>query len=205
MRRRARFTVAVVVAALVVVGAVVLALRRGREEQVSLPTATPVAGSWYEIYFTTPLRTGTPPAGSPGRLDEKLVALIDGAGRSVDIAVYDFGLENVADALIRAKRRGVAVRIVTDTDNLENPPLKRVRAEGIPVVDDQRRAIMHHKFAVIDGETVMTGAWNFAERDTYRHNNNSVVFRSPELARDLTNEFEKMFVARRFGPTKPKD
>jgi len=205
MSRRTLFTVAVVVAALVVVGAVVLALRRGREEQVSVPTATPVAGSWYEIYFTTPQRTGTPPSGSPGRLDEKLVALIDGAQRSVEIAVYDFGLENVADALIRAKRRGVAVRIVTDTDNLENPPLKRVRAEGIPVVDDQRRAIMHHKFAVIDGETVMTGAWNFAERDTYRHNNNSVVFRSPELARDLTNEFEKMFAARRFGPTKPQD
>jgi phosphatidylserine/phosphatidylglycerophosphate/cardiolipin synthase-like enzyme len=72
-------------------------------------------------------------------------------------------------------------------------------------VDDQRSALMHHKFVVIDDTTVITGAWNFAERDTFRHNNNTVIFNSPRLARNFTNEFEKMFVARRFGPTKPKD
>src|SRR5207244_1512005 len=35
--------------------------------------------------------------------------------------------------------------------------------------------------------------------------NNTVVFRSPELAHNFTNEFEKMFTAHKFGPTKPKD
>jgi phosphatidylserine/phosphatidylglycerophosphate/cardiolipin synthase-like enzyme len=205
MNRRSLYILVAAVVLLLLAAAVVVLVRRGREEQVQAPPSLPTAGPWWEVAFTTPQRTGTPPSGSPGRLDERLVALIDGAQRSVDIAIYDFGLENVADAAIRAKNRGVAVRIVTDTDNLDNRPIERVRDAGIAVVDDQRRAIMHHKFAVIDGETLLTGAWNFAERDTFRHNNNTAVFRSPELARNFSNEFEKMFTLRRFGPTKPKD
>ena len=196
-------TLLVLIAAAVAVGVLLRPPEAEEQEQVVAPT--PVPGAWYEVLFTTPQRTGTPPAGSAGRLDERLVRLIDGAQRSVDVAAYDFGLDAVAEALVRAKSRGVAVRVATDTDNLDEDAMKKVRDAGIPVIDDQRRAIMHHKFAVIDGQTVVTGAWNFAERDTFRHNNNTVIFQSPELARNFTNEFEKMFSARRFGPTKAKD
>jgi phosphatidylserine/phosphatidylglycerophosphate/cardiolipin synthase-like enzyme len=202
-RRRLLLAAIVILAVLVVALAVVLLSRREREPRVSAPT--PAVGGWYEVLFTAPQRTGTPPSGSAGRLDERLIGLIDGAQRSVDIAVYDFGLESVAEALVRAKERGVAVRVVTDTDNLDAAAIKRLQSAGIPVVGDQRRGLMHHKFAVIDGETVLTGAWNFAERDSFRHNNNTAIFRSPELARNFSNEFEKMFAARRFGPTKPAD
>ncbi|MGH2599086.1 MAG: phospholipase D-like domain-containing protein [Dehalococcoidia bacterium] len=182
---------------------VVVRCGRGEEGQATAPPPSQV--EWYDVLFTTPQRTGMPPSGSSGRLDERLVKLIDGAQRSVDIGAYDFGLENVADALIRAKERGVDVRAVTDTDNLVEPAIQRVIAAGIPVVDDQRSALMHHKFAVIDGRTLMTGAWNFAEGDTFKHNNNSVIFEWPALAQNFTNEFEKMFTGRQFGPRKPKD
>jgi phosphatidylserine/phosphatidylglycerophosphate/cardiolipin synthase-like enzyme len=100
--------------------------------------------------------------------------------------------------------------MVTDTDTLEHRSaevqraLKTVQDAGIPVVDDQRRPIMHHKFAVFDGAAVLTGSWNFTVGDTYRLNNNAVVIRSRELADNYTAEFEKMFTQRRFGPTKPK-
>lgn len=200
--RRATILLFAVLAVLFIGAALVgIMLRNRTRDQASIPTASPAG--WYEVLFTTPQRTGTPPAGSRGRLDERLVRLIDGAQQTVDIAAYDFGLENVADALIRARERGIAVRVVTDTDNLENRPVQLVIEAGIPVIGDQRRALMHHKFAVIDGRTVITGAWNFAERDTYRHNNNAVLFDSVALARNFTSEFEKMFDDRTFGPTKP--
>lgn len=204
MSRRNTILLIVLMAVLFIGAALAGTLLRNRttEEQVSVPTPSPTG--WYEVLFTTPQRTGTPPSGSSGRLDERLVQIIDGAQQSIDIASYDFGLDNVADAVIRARKRGVDVRMVTDTDNLENKPLQRVIEAGVPVVDDKRRALMHHKFAVIDGRTLVTGAWNFAERDTYRHNNNTVIFDSPALARNFTSEFEKMFTGRTFGPTKPK-
>jgi phosphatidylserine/phosphatidylglycerophosphate/cardiolipin synthase-like enzyme len=62
---------------------------------------------------------------------------------------------------------------------------------------------MHHKFAVVDGEWVQTGSSNYTDREVYRNNNNAIVAQSRQLAGNYTAEFEKMFAARQFGPTKP--
>lgn len=205
VRRRPWLGVLLAVLLIAVAIVVLVVILKGREADQPTSQAPPLpGGGWYEAMFTTPQRTGTPAAGSPGRLDQRLVQLLNGAERSIEVAAYDFGLDNVADALIAARKRGVTVRVVSDSDNRENPALKKLTAAGIPVVLDERRALMHHKFAVIDGRTVMTGSWNFAERDTFRHDNNSVVWNSPELAQNFTTEFNKMFDTRRFGPTKPK-
>jgi Phosphatidylserine/phosphatidylglycerophosphate/cardiolipin synthases and related enzymes len=43
-----------------------------------------------------------------------IVSLIDSARRSVLVAVYSFTSDQIADALIRAHRRGVEVRVVIE-------------------------------------------------------------------------------------------
>ncbi len=195
--------------ALVLVAAVV-AVALIRRHPSAPPAAVPPT-TRFEVLFTTPGEAGaarasraTPPSGSPGRLDERLVAAIDATRRTLDMAIYDLELENVAAALVRARQRGVRVRLVTEADNAGNAAVRRVRAAGIPVVTDDGPAFMHHKFAVFDGETVLTGSWNFAPRDTFQHDNNTAFIRSPELAAAFTEEFETMFVQRRFGAAKPK-
>jgi len=166
------------------------------------------AASWYEVYFTTP-RYPDRPEDHHGSLDERLVAFIDTATKTIDLADYDFDLENVANALARAAQRGVRVRMVTDTDTLTNKDAAVQKAFGIvkqakiPIVDDQRAPIMHNKFLVVDNAAVWTGSWNFTVGDTYRLNNNAIKIMSPELAQNYTAEFEKMFVERKFGPNKP--
>jgi phosphatidylserine/phosphatidylglycerophosphate/cardiolipin synthase-like enzyme len=103
------------------------------------------------------------------------------------------------------------VRMVIDSDTLNNTrdqniqrALGKLKAAGIPIVGDNRQPIMHDKFVVRDGEAVWTGSWNFTIGDTYRLNNNAVVFRSRELAENYAAEFRKMFEAKQFGPNKPK-
>ncbi len=171
---------------------------------------TPQASDWYQLYFTEP---GSPdrPASGRGGIDERFVEYVDGATRSLDVAVYDFDLENVARALARARARGVAVRMVLDSDTIANTRDEDIqRAIGIldqgavPFVGDERTGIMHHKFAVRDGEEVWTGSWNMTVGDTYRLNNNAARLRSSELAAHYTVEFDEMFVQRRFGPSKPR-
>jgi phosphatidylserine/phosphatidylglycerophosphate/cardiolipin synthase-like enzyme len=200
----------VVVLALIAVGVFfVWPLVRSRN-QTTLPPAPNASGDWYEIVFTTPTYPDRV-ANHKGGIDEKLVALIDGTRRTLDVADYDFDLPNVAQAMARAKSRGVAVRMVTDTDTLQNKDagvqaaFKTLRDAGISIVDDQRRPIMHHKFAVSDGAVVLTGSWNFTVGDTYRLNNNAVILRNAEIAANFSTEFEKMFGKRQFGPTKAKD
>lgn len=167
--------------------------------------ASPVASGPYEIYFTQPVYPDRA-ENRHGGIDERFVAFVNSATRTLDVAVYDFDLENVAQAMAAAQARGVAVRMVTDSDTINNArdaaiqkALGIVRGAGITIVGDERSAIMHHKFAVRDGEEIWTGSWNFTTGDTYRLNNNAVRMRSPELARTFTAEFEQMFAQRRFG------
>jgi hypothetical protein len=98
------------------------------------------------------------------------------------MAIYDLDLDNVTEAMIDASKRGVRVRVVTDTDNLKNEPIAKLKEAKIPIIDDKRSAIMHHKFAVVDGEAVWMGSWNFTVYDSYRYNNNGALWRNRPLA-----------------------
>jgi phosphatidylserine/phosphatidylglycerophosphate/cardiolipin synthase-like enzyme len=154
------------------------------------------------VFFTDPAYPDDP-ADHHGGLDEALAADIDRAQAAVDVAVYDFDLESVADALVAAYRRGVRVRLVTDSDNAEELGVRQLRSAGVPVVEDGRDAIMHDKFVVIDGRVVWTGSWNLTESGTYRNNNHVARIASDELAENYTAEFQEMFVEREFGPDSP--
>ena len=112
---------------------------------------------WYQVYFTVP-RYPDKDEYHTGGLDERLAAAIERAENSVEVAAYDFDLTSVANALIAAKKRRVRVRVVTDTDNIDERAVRNMKKAGIPVVDDNRGAIMHNKFAIIDGSTVWTGS-----------------------------------------------
>jgi len=172
------------------------------------PVVTPVGGLqpalWYRVYFTAPVYPDKE-SDHHGGIDERLVELIRGAQRSIDIAAYELDLENVADALLAAKVRGVAVRIVIDTDNLAENAVQRLKQGGVPVVDDKREAIMHDKFVIIDGHTVLTGSWNLTANCTYRNNNNAIVIESEALARNYEAEFTEMFEKHQFGPGSPRN
>lgn len=139
--------------------------------------------------------------------DKGLFRLINGATDSIDGAFYDIEDLDVAAALIKAKARGVRVRLVTDTDNIveKSDPTKpreavvRLKKAGITVVDDRRSAIMHHKFMVVDDKTVWMGSTNLTPTSLYRHNNNAIILRSPELATAFNEEFHRLFDLKQFG------
>ncbi len=196
------------VALLVAVIAIAVIVPRlgGTEASRAVPDA---AGTWYDIAFTVP---GGPDACKPKCLDTRLVQFIDATTSTLDVAAYDFDLASVADAMARAAARKVRVRMVTDSDTVANvkdaqiqSALRTVRNAGIPIVEDNRRPIMHDKFAVADGARVLTGSWNFTEGDTYRLDNHQVIMRDARVAANFTHEFEEMFTRKKFGPNKAKD
>lgn len=101
-------------------------------------------------------------------------------------------------------------------------PLLQLRLAGIKVINDtaggtKGSALMHHKFAIIDGENVLTTSANFSHSDFFgdfalpdsRGNPNSmIIFHGVnELAQAFEQEFEilwgKKGVAPRFSTKKP--
>lgn len=167
------------------------------------PDAQETPSGWYRIYFTDPF---DPAAGKyRGGPDEALAAAIRGARLSVDVAVYDLNLWSLRDALIDAHRRGLKVRVVTESDNLDEPEIQELDEAGIPVLGDRREGLMHHKFAVIDQLEVWSGSMNYTTTDAYLNDNNLVRLRSSRLAEDYTVEFEEMFVDDRFGSSSQRN
>jgi phosphatidylserine/phosphatidylglycerophosphate/cardiolipin synthase-like enzyme len=117
----------------------------------------------------------------------------------VDVAAYDLDLETVADALIAAQRRGVQVRFVTESNNVGDDALAKLREAGIYVFQDQSdKGLMHHKFITLDDQWLWTGSWNLTESGTYRNNNTAVLIASPALAENYTTELNEM-IAGHFG------
>jgi phosphatidylserine/phosphatidylglycerophosphate/cardiolipin synthase-like enzyme len=154
-------------------------------------------GSWYELYFTDPANPAS--AQMSGGIEAPLVAAIDGARLSVHAAMYSLTLRDVRDALLRAHRRGIDVKVVMESDNLDADDPQRLKEGGIPLLGDRRQGLMHNKFIVIDGAEVWTGSMNFTSSGAYLDNNVMMRLRSQEVADDYEAEFNEMFVDDHFG------
>jgi len=156
------------------------------------------AGPFYEVYFTDPFnRAAQMQEGGP---DIPLVAAMDKARLSLDMAVYSLSLKSIRDALTRAQRRGVQVRVVMESDNMDRDIPNSLVADGIQIIGDRREGLMHDKFVIIDRAEVWTGSMNLTTSGTYDDNNNLIRVRSTKIAENYTTEFEEMYVRDLFGP-----
>lgn len=134
--------------------------------------------------------------------------LVNTATYSIDGAFYDIQDPDMVSAFIKAKKRGVNVRLITDdanTKDREDPTKVRqtildLRNAGISVIDDKRQKLMHHKFMIVDNRTVWTGSMNLTTSSMYHHNNNSMMIKSNSLAQNFNAEFRRMYDKNMFGP-----
>ena len=152
---------------------------------------------WISVYFTVPQGSGS--QSLRGGPDEALAQAIHDARLAVDLAVYDLDLWSLRDALLAAQERGVALRVVAESDNLDAPELQALLDGGIPVIGDRREGLMHNKFIIIDRAEVWMGSMNFTVNGAYRNDNNLLRLRSPELVQNYLVEFEEMFLSDSFG------
>lgn len=176
---------------------VVVDVNSSKLTKVELPAGYGVKGAWFELYFTDPAspiavqKTGGP--------DGPLAEAIDAAKLSVDVAAYSLSLNSIRDALLRAHDRGVQVRMVMESDNLDRSDPQRLKDAGIPILGDRHQGLMHDKFIVIDHSEVWMGSMNFTDSGTYEDNNDMMRIRSIKMAENYTKEFEEMFIDDKFG------
>lgn len=161
-------------------------------------TATNLPADWLNISFTDP--NGPHAHDYEGGPDQALAAAIDQARLAVDVAAYSFNLWSIRDALIHAFQRGVNVRMVMESDNMDTEEVQQMQDAGISIVGDQREGLMHDKFVVIDRSQIWTGSLNYTVGGAYKDNNNLIEIRSNQLADIYTHEFEQMYSHRLFGP-----
>lgn len=139
--------------------------------------------------------------GESVNIDDALISEINNATSTIDGAFYEIRYQPFVDALIQAKNRGVSIRIMTDSDYITNSYTQQLVDAGIPVKGDNRSAIMHDKYAIIDGKDVWMGSTNATDTGNFNNYNNSILWSSSALASIYKNDFEEMFVYNEFTKT----
>lgn len=116
---------------------------------------------------------------------------IDRAQRTIDICVFTITDDRIVERIGRAHGRGVKIRIITDDDKSldKGSDIERMRQGGLDIRTDVSPFHMHHKFAIFDRDTVLTGSYNWT-RSAATHNQENVV-RSTDRA--LVGTFAKAF------------
>lgn len=187
---------------------------------------------------------------SGDNLEQIVIDTINTARSTVDIAVQEFRLPDIARALVERDRAGVKVRVILEntysrpfselssseinqldgrerdryrefftlvdrdkngrlspSEIEERDALIILRRAGIPIIDDtadgsKGSGLMHHKFAIVDGSTVIVSSANFTTSDfhgdfsrpkTRGNANNLVEITNPAIARLFQAEFNLMW------------
>jgi phosphatidylserine/phosphatidylglycerophosphate/cardiolipin synthase-like enzyme len=151
------------------------------------------------VYFTQP---GQPP--HDGDIAHAVVKYVDATQQTLDVCCFELNNQIITDALVRAVKRGVKVRFVTETDYLGDSGVTALRNVGVVAVDDQRSPLMHNKFMVFDRKAVWTGSMNFTENCAYHNDNNGVYIEDAKLAENYTTKMNWMHEQHKFGAAPSK-
>jgi phosphatidylserine/phosphatidylglycerophosphate/cardiolipin synthase-like enzyme len=121
-----------------------------------------------------------------------IVHALDQSEREVLVQAYGFTNNAIAQALVRAHQRGVAVRVVLDE---KSSPSNRYVMEVLSQAQvalrlDGRHAIAHNKVMVIDEQVVITGSFNFTNSAATRNAENFLILKSNQLAMRYKREWQ---------------
>ena len=129
---------------------------------------------------------------TPGdRIDNLIIAAIAAAKREVLVNAYSFTQRRISGALIAARKRGVSVQVIADSQQAATLP-QNVLAElvkgGVDVWLDSNYQAAHNKVVIVDADTAnattITGSYNFTVAAQWHNAENIVILRdNQEVAR----------------------
>jgi len=141
-------------------------------------------GKYASVYF------------SPNRhAADTVIGFIDRTTTSLDIAVYSITHDGIADAIIRAHQRGVAVRVLMDKTQAGSKYAddEKMEAAGIPVYRDRVTGLMHHKMAISDSCAVVLGSFNWTLNADTKNMEHLVIVRLKYIIEECQAEFEHLW------------
>src|SRR5215212_9774589 len=162
-----------------------------RSSTSSDTTATPAASEdGVSVYFS--------PGTDCGQL---IIDKVRGAQRHVYVQAYSFTSDRIAKVLNEVHKRGVDVKVILDDDKADKKSeLDFLSRKGIETYLDSKHEKAHSKVILIDGQTIITGSFNFSDKDEEQKADNLVVI---EGKSKLVEAYEANFRAHLGHSKKP--
>lgn len=156
---------------------------------------------------TGPIDTHFAPTGSKHEMQTAILAELAKAKTSIDVAIFLFTSDDLADGLIKAKNRGVTVRALFDGGNANQVPLSvhgKLKSNGVDVKivatpGTASGVKFHHKFCVIDKAVTITGSFNWTVDADETNYENIVIVRDANVSAAYSKEFDSLFTTGKGG------
>ena len=159
--------------------------RFGAQAEVQVPYPTlAIDGALVENYFA-------PEDGVMSRI----ILDVQHASKSVHFMAYTYTDHNLARAMIDRMNAGVQVRGVIESRDSDQGAFGDLFCAGVAVKTDGNAYNMHHKVIILDGETVITGSFNFTRSADTINDENVLIIHSAVVAAFYEQEFQRIYAA----------
>jgi phosphatidylserine/phosphatidylglycerophosphate/cardiolipin synthase-like enzyme len=128
-----------------------------------------------------------------GGCTEAVVTAVANARTSLHVQAYSFSSYPIIKAIIAAQTRGVRVEVILDQSQRTEKysALPALLTAQVPIWIDAVHQIAHNKVMIIDGDTVITGSFNFTRSAEYHNAENLLVVRDKALAARYEANFQE--------------
>lgn len=177
-----------------------------------------VAGTPVEVLFA-PHRRSDPNHGL-----QWLETRLAGVQRSLDLSLFVFSGQLLADAMADLHQRGVSIRLLADPGFANRSFSEVLDLLGVSLPDHRCRIEagnrpwskplegvgtpqlaggdkLHHKFAVLDRRWVITGSFNWSPSAAHQNDETLLMIDSPQLARHFEAETDRLWRGAELGVT----
>lgn len=127
-----------------------------------------------------------------------IIDAIRRARQTIEIGMHHFESPDIFRALVGARRRGVAVRLLFDDDDCNAPTstelqgLLRAGAEARYLgTECEMFQLWHNKFGVFDGKFVISGPANWTKSGLITNYENFILYKNRQHVNAFSAVFEK--------------
>ncbi|MBI3269678.1 MAG: phospholipase D family protein [Planctomycetes bacterium] len=131
-----------------------------------------------------------------GGIQDRLLKEFNLCKESVEICVFDISSGPLGQAIIEARKRGRAIRVITDAREAKGKQseVDALKKAGILVTTvGGWGSLMHNKFALFDHALVVTGSYNWSNGAEERNRENALFIKDSEVAGKYREEFERLW------------
>ncbi len=128
--------------------------------------------------------------------EQRVVNMFRTCKKTLDIAIFTFTRDSIAQAILDAHQRGLKVRCIGDDGNskVKGSDVRLLASVGIPCkTDNNTRFHMHNKMAIIDNSVVITGSFNWTNQAINKNQDNILFIEDKNIANQYTDYFNKIW------------
>ena len=136
-----------------------------------------------------------------GSIKESLLKEVDSTTSTLELAIHEITSFDLAQAIVKAKQRGVKVRIMADSKQAKakSSRITFLIKQGIPVkvLGGKEKGVMNHRFTILDGKKVLTGSFDWSETSEKWNYENVLIIGDSEVVASYQREFDRLWREKR--------